>query len=67
MATGDSDDKAGLGNRWVVDFDPKDQDWEDEDDVQLTGLGTTMHRSHHRTCRLIPVRKHRLIKRGANS
>ncbi|KAJ7741227.1 hypothetical protein B0H14DRAFT_3515335 [Mycena olivaceomarginata] len=67
MATGDSDDAAGLGNRRVVDFDPEDQDWEDEDDVQLAGLGTTTHRSRHRTRRSIPVRKHRLVKRGANS
>ncbi|KAJ7832764.1 hypothetical protein B0H14DRAFT_3463206 [Mycena olivaceomarginata] len=29
MATGDSDDEAGLGNRRVVDFDPEDQDWEE--------------------------------------
>ncbi|KAJ7787489.1 hypothetical protein B0H14DRAFT_3505436 [Mycena olivaceomarginata] len=54
MATGDSDDAAGLGNRRVVDFDPEDQDWEDEDDVQLAGLGTTTHRSRHRTRRSIP-------------
>ncbi|KAJ7318588.1 hypothetical protein DFH08DRAFT_971331 [Mycena albidolilacea] len=67
MATGDSDDEAGLGNRRVVDFDPKNQDWEDEDNVQLTGLGTTTHRSRHHTRRSIPVRKHRLVKRGANS
>jgi hypothetical protein len=77
MATLESDDertdsgtspKAGLVNRRVVDFDPEDNDWEDEDDAQLAGLGTTTHRSRHRTRRAIPVRQHRrLVKRGANA
>ncbi|KAF8181395.1 hypothetical protein K438DRAFT_1767895 [Mycena galopus ATCC 62051] len=75
MATGDSDDendpaaspKAGPENRRVVDFAPEDDEWEDED-AQLTGLGTTTHRTRHRNRRSIPMRKHRrLVKHGANS
>lgn len=77
MATGDLDDertdtapspKAGLENRRVVDFDAEDNDWEDEEDVQLAGLGTTTHRSRHRNRHSIPVRRHRgFVKRRANA
>jgi hypothetical protein len=77
MATGDLDDertdtapspKAGLENRRVVDFNPEDKDWEDEEDVQLAGLGTTTHRSRHRNRHSIPVRRHRgFVKRRANA
>ncbi|KAJ6496849.1 hypothetical protein DFH09DRAFT_1337059 [Mycena vulgaris] len=44
--------------RQIVDFDPDDNDWED-DDAQLDGLGTTTHRSRNRAVPVIPVRKHR--------
>ncbi|KAJ6524702.1 hypothetical protein DFH09DRAFT_1095966 [Mycena vulgaris] len=51
--------------RQIVDFDPDDNDWED-DDAQLDGLGTTIHRSRNRAVPVIPVRKHRRM-RGANT
>ncbi|KAJ6603538.1 hypothetical protein DFH09DRAFT_1301324 [Mycena vulgaris] len=51
--------------RQVVDLDPDDNDWVDED-VQLEGLGTTTHRSRNRTVPVIPVRKHRRVP-GANA
>ncbi|KAJ6538378.1 hypothetical protein DFH09DRAFT_1323900 [Mycena vulgaris] len=51
--------------RQIVDFDPDDNDWED-DDAQLDGLGTTTHRSRNRAVPVIPVRKHRRV-RGANT
>ncbi|KAJ6583127.1 hypothetical protein DFH09DRAFT_1309363 [Mycena vulgaris] len=50
----------------VVDFEPDDDEWEDED-TQLEGLGTTTHGSPNRTRPVIPIRKHRRIVRGANS
>ncbi|KAJ6463866.1 hypothetical protein DFH09DRAFT_1346988 [Mycena vulgaris] len=51
--------------RQIVDFDPDDNDWED-DDAQLDGLGTTTHRSRNHAVPVIPVRKHRRV-RGANT
>ncbi|KAJ6474073.1 hypothetical protein DFH09DRAFT_1109706 [Mycena vulgaris] len=52
--------------RRIVDFDPDEDGWEDED-AQLAGLGTTTHRSRHRTVRVIPICKHRRRVGGANS
>ncbi|KAJ6522144.1 hypothetical protein DFH09DRAFT_1330788 [Mycena vulgaris] len=52
--------------RRIVDFDPEEQDWEDED-VHLDGLGLTTHRSRNRTVPVIPVRKHRRRVAGTNS
>ncbi|KAJ7238537.1 hypothetical protein B0H12DRAFT_1237895, partial [Mycena haematopus] len=52
--------------RRVVDFDPEEDEWEDEDE-QLRGMGATTHRSRHRAAPVIPVRKHRrVIVAGAN-
>jgi hypothetical protein len=48
--------------RCIVDFDPDEDGWEDED-AQLEGLGTSTHRSRHRAWSVIPVRKHRRVAR----
>jgi hypothetical protein len=71
MAPGDSDDDrtgSRLENARVVDFNPDNNDWEDEEDAQLAGLGTTTLTSRHRNCHSIPARKHQgVVKHGVNS
>ncbi|KAJ6457332.1 hypothetical protein C8R45DRAFT_943285 [Mycena sanguinolenta] len=60
------DETTHKPSRRVVDFDMDDNDWEDVDDTQLRGLGTTTHRSRNCMRPSIPVRKHRRVVAGPN-